>query len=265
MSDRRRCRCGSCERRSADPALGVAVDGPVARLALLDTGNGAHGVIDESVVDLAEDPIARLTETVVGTSRSLADQYHRLVATRLCWSDQHRANQLRQVLETPALQNVAVLSDSEAATAMSSLPLAVPDDPDLAIARGAALDAATGRLSYPAGDATALAPVPPTGRFFSPGGDPTMASAAAPMTEAIPGAEDATRAAAMESGPQLAYSMEDDDSELLPLANNAKTSVGPRLAVCTSATMTRLLCSSAKTIGPQHFASTSRCWRRTTR
>jgi hypothetical protein len=200
-----------------DLALGVVVAGPVARLALIESGNGGHGVIDESVVDLAEDPIARLTETVVGTSQSLADQYHRLVATRLCWSDQHRANQLRQVLDDSGVQNVAVLSESQAATAMSSLPVAVPDDPDFAIARGAALDAATGRLSYPAGDATALAPMAPTDRFSSPAGDPTTASPAAPMTEAFTGAEYATRAAAMESGPQLAYSMEDDDSELLPL------------------------------------------------
>ncbi len=198
-----------------DLALGVAVDGPVARLALIETGNGAHGVIDESVVDLAEDPIARLTETVVGTSRSLADQYHRLVATRLCWSDQDLADQLRQVLNDSGVQNVAVLSDSDAATAMSSLPLAVPDDPDFAVARGAALDAATGRLSYPAGDATTLAPVPPTGSFSSTTGEETMLSAAAPMTEAFTGDEVATRAAAMES--QLAYSMEDDDSELLPM------------------------------------------------
>ena len=200
-----------------DLALGVAVAGPVARLALIESGNGGHGVIDESVVDLAEDPIARLTETVVGTSRSLADQYHRLVATRLCWSDQHRADQLRQVLDDSGVQNVAVLSESQAATAMSSLPVAAPDDPDFAIARGAALDAATGRLSYPAGDATALAPVAPTGRFSSSAGDPTTASRAAPMTEAFTGAEDATRAATMESGPQLAYSLEDDDSELLPM------------------------------------------------
>ena len=75
-----------------DLALGVAVAGPVARLALIESGTGGHGVIDESVVDLAEDPIARLTETVVGTNRSLADQYHRLVSTRLCWSDQRRAD-----------------------------------------------------------------------------------------------------------------------------------------------------------------------------
>ncbi|HXD24606.1 MAG TPA: hypothetical protein VN609_01650, partial [Propionibacteriaceae bacterium] len=176
-----------------DLALGIAVDGPLARLALIETGNGAHGVIDESVVDLAEDPIARLTETVVGTSRSLADQYHRLVATRLCWSDPDLANQLRQVLDDSGVQNVAVVSDSEAATAMASLPLAVPDDPEFAVARGAALDAATGRLSYPAGDATALAPVQPTGPLSSPAGEETMASAAGPMTERTLAAEDATR------------------------------------------------------------------------
>ena len=199
-----------------DLALGVAVDGPVARLALIETGNGAHGVIDESVVDLAEDPIARLTETVVGTSRSLADQYHRLVATRLCWSDQDLANQLRQVLDDSGVQNVAVLSDSEAATAMSSLPLAVPDDPDFAVARGAALDAATGRLSYPAGDATTLAPVPPTGSVFL--------AARRPNHGVSCSADDRRRSRVTRSrrGPrlsesQLAYSMEDDDSELLPM------------------------------------------------
>ena len=71
-----------------DLALGVAVAGPVARLTLIESGTGGHGVIDESIVDLGEDPIATLTATVVGTNQSLAEQYHRLVGTRLCWSDQ---------------------------------------------------------------------------------------------------------------------------------------------------------------------------------
>ncbi|MDT5346543.1 MAG: hypothetical protein QOE52_5727, partial [Mycobacterium sp.] len=291
-----------------DLALGVAVAGPVARLALIESAADGHGVIDESIVVLAEDPIASLTETVIGTDRSLADQYHRLVATRLCWSDQGRANQLRQALEDSGVQNVVVLPESQAATALvrtlsgdqrqrasavllvddetamlsivdsgdltakavateriegsdavtaagrllgrlreqpgaaqdvyligkssadvsgitrelqaaSSLPLAVPDDPDFAIARGAALDAATSQLSYPAGDATTAAPVAPTGRLSYPAGDATTAAPVAPMTGAFTGAEDVTRhaPAATESGPQLAYSMEDYDSELLPM------------------------------------------------
>ena len=42
-----------------DLALGVAVAGPVARLALLDSGPDGQGVLDESVIDLADNPIAR--------------------------------------------------------------------------------------------------------------------------------------------------------------------------------------------------------------
>ena len=70
-----------------DVVLGVAVTGPVARLALLGTGADAQGVIDQSVVDLADNPIEQLAETVVGTNRLLADEHHRLVATRVCWTD----------------------------------------------------------------------------------------------------------------------------------------------------------------------------------
>jgi hypothetical protein len=49
------------------------------------------------------------------------------------------------------------------------------------------------------------------------------------------------------------------------LAYNPKSSVGPRLAVCTSATTVSLLWLLPGTIAPQHFASTCRRWRRTGR
>ena len=252
-----------------DLALGVAVAGPVARLALMESGANGQGVLDESVVNLAEDPIAALRETVVGTNRSLTDQHHRLVATRLCWSDARRAGQLRQALNDSGVPNVAVLSESAAATALvrslsggprqrssavllvddrtarlsivnggepkamgeqslegsdpvraagsllgrlrlesaaadsiylissssdaaaiarqlnatSSLPLAVPDNPDFAIARGAALEAVTARLSYPS--AVAGAPAASTGQLAFPAGDATMAAPAA-LTGRIP-------------------------------------------------------------------------------
>ncbi|OBF71841.1 hypothetical protein A5750_19045 [Mycobacterium sp. 852002-51613_SCH5001154] len=98
-----------------DVVLGVAVTGPVARLALV--GPGAD-VIDQSVVDLAENPVGKLTETVVGTNRLLADENHRLVSTRVCWSDDPRAGQLRQALEDSGVSNVALLSDSQAVAAL---------------------------------------------------------------------------------------------------------------------------------------------------
>ena len=102
-----------------DVVLGVAVTGPRARLALVGSGARGADVIDESFVDLADRPIETLTETVVGTNRLLADENHRLLATRLCWSDLQRADRLRRALEDSGVQDVAVLSESQAATAFS--------------------------------------------------------------------------------------------------------------------------------------------------
>ncbi|HWS92259.1 MAG TPA: hypothetical protein VN306_07130, partial [Mycobacterium sp.] len=101
-----------------DVVLGVAVAGPVARLALVGPGARGADVIDQSVVDLADNPIDTLTETVVGTNRLLAGENHRLVATRLCWPDNAKADQLRRALEDSGVQNVGVLSESQAVTAL---------------------------------------------------------------------------------------------------------------------------------------------------
>jgi hypothetical protein len=101
-----------------DVVLGVAVTGPVARLALIGSGAAGRDVIDQSVIDLADRPIETLTETVVGTNRLLADESHRLVATRLCWTDHPKADQLRRALEDSGVHDVAVLSESQAASAL---------------------------------------------------------------------------------------------------------------------------------------------------
>ena len=101
-----------------DVVLGVAVTGSVARLALVGAGAASADVIDQSAVDLANNPIEQLTETVVGTNRLLADENHRLVGTRLCWTDHPKADQLRQALEDSGVHNVAVLSESQAVTAL---------------------------------------------------------------------------------------------------------------------------------------------------
>ncbi|WP_322858669.1 hypothetical protein U8D42_18485 [Mycobacterium europaeum] len=101
-----------------DVVLGVAVTGPVARLALVGPGARGADVIDQSVVNLEDNPVAKLTETVVGTNRLLADENHRLVGTRVCWSDDPRAGQLRQALEDSGVPNVEVLSQSQAVAAL---------------------------------------------------------------------------------------------------------------------------------------------------
>src|SRR5260370_4563325 len=158
-NDAATCWRGVASRRRAgmDVVLGVAVAGPRARLALVGSGAQGADVIDESVVDLADNPMQKLTETVIGTNRLLAGENHRLLATRLCWSDPQWADRLRRALEDSGVQDVAVLSEAQAARALSGAggsALAVrPDDyPTVALARGAAMAAGL------AGDATAMAP-----------------------------------------------------------------------------------------------------------
>src|ERR1700722_1810171 len=112
------CGVASLRRAGMDVVLGVAVAGPVARLALVGPGAAGNDVIDQSVVDLADHPVETLTETVVGTNRLLAGENHRLVATRLCWTDHPRADRLRHALEDSGVHNVAVLSESQAAAAL---------------------------------------------------------------------------------------------------------------------------------------------------
>ncbi len=136
-----------------DVVLGVAVTGPVARLALVGSGAQGADVIDQSVVDLDDNPIAKLTETVVGTNRLLAGENHRLVGTRLCWSDDPRAAQLRQALEDSGVSNVAVLSESQAVTAL----MRAAGRPGAALV----MDDATATLSV-LGSATGDPDAPPT-------------------------------------------------------------------------------------------------------
>ncbi|ORA19649.1 hypothetical protein [Mycobacterium arosiense] len=153
-----------------DVVLGVAVTGPVARLALV--GAGAQGeVIDQSVVDLADNPIGTLTETVVGTNRLLADENHRLLGTRVCWTDHPAADRLRRALEDSGVHNVAVLSESQAVAAL----MRAAGRPGAALV----MDDATATLSMVGsgdGDPDAPPTVLATQRLAdAPGGDATAA------------------------------------------------------------------------------------------
>ncbi|OBH98957.1 hypothetical protein [Mycobacterium scrofulaceum] len=145
-----------------DVVLGVAVTGPVARLALV--GPGAD-VIDQSVVDLEDNPVGKLTETVAGTSRILAEENHRLVGTRVCWGDETLAGQLRQALEGSGVPNVAVLSESQAVTAL----MRAAGRPGAALV----MDDATATLSVPGAADDQDAPPTVLAREALAGGDAT--------------------------------------------------------------------------------------------
>ncbi|ORB68191.1 hypothetical protein, partial [Mycobacterium scrofulaceum] len=148
-----------------DVVLGVAVTGPVARLALVGPGARGADVIDQSVVDLQDDPVGKLTETVVGTNRLLADENHRLVGTRVCWSDDPRAGQLRQALENSGVSNVAVLPESQAVAAL----MRAAGRPGAALV----MDDATATLSVPGSADDQNAPPTVLAREPLPEGDAT--------------------------------------------------------------------------------------------
>ena len=215
-----------------DVVLGVAVTGPVAHLALIESGARGADVIDQSVVDLTDHPVEKLTETVVGTNRILADERHRLVATRLCWPDRAQADLLRLALEDSGVHDVVLLSESEAVSALMSAAgrpggalvvdegtgtLTAPgtgadetaaldtmmaslggqsDDPTFTLARGAALAfSAVG-----AGDATALATA------VGPPGDATEF-----VPAAAAGEQQLAYSMAGEPGPEFGDYVEDED------------------------------------------------------
>ncbi|CDO86884.1 hypothetical protein AWC29_17660 [Mycobacterium triplex] len=247
-----------------DVVLGVAVTGPVARLALVGAGAGGSDVIDQSVVDLANNPIQQLTETVVGTNRLLANDNHRLVGTRLCWTDHPSADQLRRALEDSGVHNVAVLSESQAVTALmraagrtggalvvddNTATLSVvgaadgdPDAPPTMLASELLGGDATGTLDtmmarlgehpdahndvFLVGSSSDLAGVADqlrdaTMRVQIPE-DPTFALARGAAIAAAPVTGESTAMAPAGFGDppaadeQLAYSMADDDDDLLP-------------------------------------------------
>lgn len=112
-------------------------------------------VLDESMLDLTQDPVATLAETVTGTHRVLAEEGHRLAATRLCWSDAALLAELRRALDEAGVENV-----SEQSQARSAVALARNVEGE---------DGETTMLSAPDGDATMAA-------LATTAGEPTMAA-----------------------------------------------------------------------------------------
>ncbi|MDZ4269657.1 MAG: hypothetical protein U1D00_28910, partial [Mycobacterium sp.] len=97
--------------------LGVSVAGASARLALIDVSS-PDGVLDQFDIDLATAPADTLRSTIVGTDSSFRDSGHRLAATRIAWSDEGQAAELRDALTDAGLSNVGVVAPADAATAV---------------------------------------------------------------------------------------------------------------------------------------------------
>ena len=99
-----------------DVTVGVAVTGRVARLAMVGAGGQ---VLDQYALELPDDAMTDLAETIVGTYRAVSDSGNRMAATRLCLPDASQAETLRQTVLGAGVQNVEVVSEAEAATALA--------------------------------------------------------------------------------------------------------------------------------------------------
>jgi hypothetical protein len=99
-----------------DVVVGVAVTGRVARLAMVGSGGQ---VFDQYALDLPDDAMTDLADTIVGTYRAVADSGNRVAATRLCLPDVSQAETLRQTVLSAGVQGVEVVSEADAAAALA--------------------------------------------------------------------------------------------------------------------------------------------------
>ncbi|MCP9275432.1 hypothetical protein [Mycolicibacterium arenosum] len=101
-----------------DVVLGVAVTGPVARLAMVGSPADGGQVHDQYEFAVSPYGTTELVDTVVGTVRDVASAGHRVVATRLCVPNPEQAEELVQTLMRFGVDDVDVVSEAEAATAL---------------------------------------------------------------------------------------------------------------------------------------------------
>ena len=102
-----------------DVVVGVAVTGRVARLAMVGSPASGGQVFDQYALDLPDDALTDLADTIVGTYRAVADSGNRVAATRLCLPDASAAETLRQTVLSAGVQNVEVVAEAEAAAALA--------------------------------------------------------------------------------------------------------------------------------------------------
>src|SRR3954449_4638041 len=81
-------------------------------------GSGGQ-VFDEYALDLPDDAMTDLADTIVGTYRAVADSGNQVVATRLCLPDVSQAETLRQTVTNAGVRNVDVVTETEAAAALA--------------------------------------------------------------------------------------------------------------------------------------------------
>lgn len=102
-----------------DVVLGVAVAGRVARLAMIGSPASGGQLLDQYALDLSDDGMTELADTIVGTYRAVTESGNQVAATRLCLPDPADADTLRQAVTNAGVRNVDVVAEAEAAAALA--------------------------------------------------------------------------------------------------------------------------------------------------
>ncbi|WP_422742061.1 hypothetical protein ACN27E_13525 [Mycobacterium sp. WMMD1722] len=102
-----------------DVVLGVAVSGRVARLAMIGSPASGGQLLDQYALDLSDGAMTDLADTIVGTYREVAETGNRVAAIRLCSADASQAETLRHTVLGAGVENVEVVAEAEAATAVA--------------------------------------------------------------------------------------------------------------------------------------------------
>ncbi|MHC9290851.1 hypothetical protein ACRCUN_00195 [Mycobacterium sp. LTG2003] len=102
-----------------DVVLGVAVTGRVARLAMIGSPASGGQLLDQYALDLSDDGMSELAETIIGTFREVTESGNQVAATRLCLPDASEADTLRQTVLSAGVPNIEVVAEAEAAAALA--------------------------------------------------------------------------------------------------------------------------------------------------
>ena len=133
--------------------LGVSMESTAIRMVLVE-GDGADGVtVDHDTIEIPEGAgtaaaraVDQVVAAILGTRESAVEGGHRLVSTGVAWTDHTAAAQLRDALHAHGVEDVVLVSELHAASA-------------LAQAIGQAVDCERTALVFLEGDTATLAVV----------------------------------------------------------------------------------------------------------
>ena len=106
--------------------LGVSMTPSAVRMVLVEGEDGDGPTVDRDGFDLAGAPDAATSDTaeqvvaaILGTRESALEGGHRLVSTGVAWTDHQAAAELRKALRGHRLENVVLVSELHAASALA--------------------------------------------------------------------------------------------------------------------------------------------------